>query len=339
MSGPAETLGPKLTRGRLMLAIGALVVGLPLTMLACSLIGLAELSEPVWKLRMIRITAAAIAGVALGTGGMAMQGLLRNPLAEPYILGISSGAGVGVLLGLAAGQVAAGYAWVTTPILAAAGGVVTCLIVYGIAQRRGKIGPYALLLSGVIVNAFNGAIMLSIHLFLDPHRVVDFARWAMGEFTDATDPYLLLVCGLVVGVGWLVLLLRGAAMNALGLGDDVAESLGVPVHRLRIETFIVVAVMAAAAVALAGPIGFVGLIVPHICRMIVGPDHRLLGVLSALVGGMLLVVADTACRTVGMFIDLPGRQIASIPVGILMALSGGPFFIVLLRRRTAGGSP
>jgi iron complex transport system permease protein len=127
----------------------------------------------------------------------------------------------------------------------------------------------------------------------------------------------------------MILLLRGSSYNTLGLGDDVAASSGVGVHWLRAETFIVAALITSAAVALAGPIGFVGLIVPHVCRMIFGPDHRKLAVISGMAGAIFLMVADTLCRTVGPL--LSGGE---IPVGVLTALSGGPFFIVLLRRRT-----
>ena len=300
----------------------------------CSLLGQYQLTSAVWRIRMFRLLAAAIVGASLATGGTALQGLLRNPLAEPYILGISSGAGVGVLLGLALSDVIAMAEWATTPVLAFAGALAACAVVYGVAQRRGRLDPYSLILSGVIVNAFNAAIMLSIYLFISPYRIADFARWGMGQISEATGVAALVVCAGCVLIGWVVLLRQAAAFNALGLGDEVASSAGVSVHRLRIVTFAMVGLMTAAAVALAGPIGFLGLIVPHICRMFFGADHRRLMVLAGFAGAAFLMAADTLCRTAGPLVG-----VAQIPVGILTAFCGGPFFIFLLRRRLRGVGP
>ena len=278
--------------------------------------------------RLLRLLAAAVVGAALAAAGMALQGLLRNPLAEPFVLGISSGAGVGVLFGLAAAEVWTLAVWTTTPVLAFTGAIVTCGVVYAVAQRRGRLDPYSLILSGVIVNSFNAAIMLAIYLYVDPHRIADFAHWAMGRLPDSVDVTLLSVCGGCVLAGWVVLLANGAAFNVLALGDEVASSSGVRVHRLQITTFASVGLMTAAAVALAGPIAFLGLIVPHICRMIIGPDHRRLVVVSGLAGAGFLVGAEWLCRAAGPLIN-----VSLIPVGIITALGGGPFFIFLLRRR------
>jgi iron complex transport system permease protein len=150
----------------------------------------------------------------------------------------------------------------------------------------------------------------------------------MGQLPDSTDLLLLGTCGPCALAGWAVLLLSAAAFNVLGLGDEVAASSGVSVNRLRLTTFTAVGLMTAAAVALAGPIGFLGLIVPHICRMILGPDHRVGLIASGFVGAIVLMAAETLCRTVGPYIG-----VSRIPVGILTALAGGPFFIYLLRRR------
>lgn len=281
-----------------------------------------------WWARVWRLLAVGAVGAGLATAGMALQGLLRNPLAEPYILGISSGAGVGVLAGMAvAGRYALGQ-WATMPVLAFVGALGACGAVYAVAQRRGRLEPYAMILSGVIVNAFNGAIMLTIYLYIDPYRIPDFAKWAMGQVPETVDHLALGVCGALVVCGWAVLLLRASALNALSLGDEVAASIGVSVHRLRAETFVLVSLMTAAAVALVGPIGFVGLIVPHICRMVSGPDHRRLALLSGFGGAMFLIIAETLCRNLGPLVG-----VGKIPVGILSALCGGPFFIFLLRRR------
>ena len=213
-------------------------------------------------------------------------------------------------------------------MLAFVGALATCSAVYAIAQRRGRLDPYSLILSGVIVNTFNGAIMLTIYLYVDRYRIADFAYWAMGQLPDSTDRTLLTICGACVAAGWAALLLQSAAFNVLGLGDEVASASGVSVARLRLVTFGAVGLMTAAAVALAGPVGFLGLIVPHLCRMVLGPDHRLGVVASGLVGAMLLMGAETLCRTVGPYVG-----VSRIPVGVLTALVGGPLFIYLLRRR------
>jgi iron complex transport system permease protein len=296
--------------------------------------GRAERTWRIWQARLVRLLAAAVVGAALAAAGAGLQGLLRNPLAEPYILGVSSGAGVGVLLGM--GTAAAGLlpSWVGLPVLAFVGAMATCAVVYGVAQHRGRLDPYSLILSGVIVNAFNGAIMLTIFLYVRPYVLSNYVRWSMGYIPDLVELPLLAVCGGCVLVGWAVLTVRAAGLNALGLGDEVAGSTGVAVQRLRVEVFVCVGLMTAAAVALAGPIGFLGLIVPHICRMTFGPGHRRLILLSGLAGALLLVGAEMLCRFVGPFID-----VSRVPVGILTALSGGPFFIVLLRRRFKGGRP
>ena len=302
-----------------------------------SLFGEVDLTAGIWRARLLRLAAAAVVGAALGSSGTALQGLLRNPLAEPYILGISSGAGVGVLLGLALAHGAALPTWASTPVLAVLGAAATCAVVYGIAQRHGRLDPLVLLLSGVIVNAFNGAIMLAIFLLVPPRTVTNFTVWAMGGISEniaITNLPFLALCAAAVLAGWAVLFARGQAFNALGLGDDVAGATGVAVGRLRIETFLVVALMTSAAVALAGPIGFVGLIVPHIGRMLVGPDHRRLAIVSGFGGAIFLMTADTLCRLGGWWL-----RIGEVPVGIVTALCGGPFFIYLLRGRFREGSP
>jgi iron complex transport system permease protein len=301
---------------------------------ACSLTGpipFKDLTFPVWRIRVLSLASAAVVGAALAVAGAALQGLLRNVLAEPYVLGVSSGAAVGVLLGMAASSWWLLPRWASTPILAFVGALATCVLVYAVAQRRGRLDPYTLILAGVVVNAFNGAILLGIHLYLDPNRIAMFTRWAMGQIPDAANETLLIVCAALVAAGWLGVLARSAALNALGLGDAVALSAGVSVHRLRVEIFAIAGLMTAAAVALAGPIGFVGLIVPHICRSLLGPDHRRLTVVSGFAGAIFLTLAHQVCIVLGPLMNL-GR----VPVGILTALCGGPFFIYLLRKRGLG---
>lgn len=282
--------------------------------------------------RLSRMAAAAVVGAALAVAGMALQGTLRNPLADPYVLGISSGASIGVLIGIALVRHVHAPEWLSTPALAFAGAITTSTIVYGIAQRRGRLDPYLLLLSGVIVNVFNGALIMAILAMGDRNGIIDFVQWSMGNVSDDVKPKLLTFCSVAVVAGWAVLLSRGAAFNALGLGEEVAASSGVPVHWLRVETFIIVSLMTASAVAIAGPVAFIGLIVPHICRLIVGPDHRRLAIFCGFGGAIFLMLADTLCRFILQTFD------RAIQVGIVTAFCGGPFFIYLLRRRSRGSA-
>ena len=335
MNGPAATSPTTVTARRLAIWLIALLAATAAVAVLCSLAGQYRLTPEIWRVRMFRAAAAAVVGAALAVGGMALQALLRNPLAEPYILGISSGAGVGVLCGLALATSLALPTWATTPVLALVGGLTTAAVVYAIAQRRGRLDPYVLLLAGVMINVFNGAIILVILQFTQPTEMIHFIGWGMGQVPEWmwSDPVLLAVTGGLVLAGWGMLFVRGAAFNALGLGDEVAASSGVSVHALRVQTFVAVSLMTAMAVALAGPIGFVGLIVPHVCRMLLGPDHRLLAIVSGFAGAIFLMSADTLCRLIDRWTHL-----GELPVGVVTALAGGPFFICLLRRRFGGGA-
>jgi len=328
---PASRGTPASLTGRALLEYTLLLAGATLgVLLVCTLFGQASLwAEGVWLLRLQKMVTAAVVGAALATSGMALQGLLRNPLAEPYILGVSSGAGVGVMFSAFFVHVV-GWMWLGVPACALAGAGATCGAVYFIAQRRGRLDPYTLLLSGVIVNAFNGAVMLMLYLNVPPHEIVNFTTWSMGYITGNLHWPTFGFAVVALAVGWGALLVRGAHFNMLGLGDDVAASSGVRVTWLRVETFVLVSLMTAGAVAISGPIGFVGLIVPHICRLVVGPDHRRLALVCGFAGAMFLMVGQTLCGVVGSAL-----RTGELPVGILTALTGGPFFIYLLRKRRA----
>jgi len=282
----------------------------------------------IWQDRISRISAACLAGGGLSVAGLALQALLRNPLANPYILGVSSGAGVGVIAGLAMASRSLLPSFVSTPALAFIGAIVTSAVVYSVASKRGYLDPYSLILSGVMINAVNAALILVIYLFIDPYTLTSFVGWSMGQVPDSVDRSLLVICGISIVSACFWMFLRGAAFNTLGLGEVVALSSGVPVRRLRGETFIATGMITACAVALVGPVAFLGLFVPHVCRMILGPDHRRLTVVCLFVGAIFLVVCDTLCRYIGIAADL-----GKVPVGIVTALLGGPFFIWLLRNR------
>jgi len=306
-----------LSARRLAITAAAAAIALAVVMFACSLVGQAGWAAPGqtggwWTLRLMRILAAATVGAALAVAGAALQSLLRNALASPFVLGISSGAGVGVLIAMTV--MASGLLWLGIPAMAAAGALVTVAVVYLVAQRRGRLDPYSLLLTGVIVNSFNGAILLFIYLYAS-------------AISESHSVGLLAAAAALTVVCWVVLFALGHAFNVQSLGDDVATSSGISVHRLRLITFILASALTAAAVALAGPVGFVGLVVPHICRFVVGSDHRRLMIVAGFVGAALLVVADTFCRSTVLWFH------QELPVGLITALSGGPFFLVLLRRR------
>ena len=343
MSDARGLPGKTLTPARLLcwfVVLGALTLACGM---ACSFVGVLRLrfewswriwdwslwTSMIWQIRASRLVAAGVVGAALATAGLALQGLLRNPLAEPYILGISSGAGVGVLLGGSLASAALLPAWATEPVTAFVGALLTAALVYGIAQRRGKLDPFVLLLSGVIINVFNGAIILTVLQFVKREEMINFIGWGMGRIPEdlwfEVKPLILYVVAALVG--WVVILCRAAALNTLGLGDEVAVSSGVALHRLRLEIFIIASLLTAVAVAMAGPIGFVGLIVPHVCRLILGPDHRRLAVVCAFGGAIFLMAADTLCRVAS-----DAFLFGELPVGVITAMAGGPFFIVLLRR-------
>jgi iron complex transport system permease protein len=336
VQGPLAARSARTLSGRgLAILAGVMLVLTGLVGLGCTLVGPVELTTGIWWFRASGAIVAAIVGAGLASSGMALQGLLRNPLADPYILGISSGAGVGYLAGETLAR------WFHMPGLAAtalptlAGALLTCLVVYLLAQRRGKLDPYVLLLSGVIVNVLNGALILSMLIFVHESGLVRYVGWGIGQIREGVlegEPALLGACATAVVGGWFVIFLRGSAMNVMGMGDEVASSSGVGVHALRIEVFLIVSLMTAAAVALAGPVGFVGLIIPHVCRLVSGPDHRKLAVLSGFVGAMFLMAADTFCRTAGAWV---GKGL--IPLGVVTAIVGGPLFIFLLRRHGREG--
>ncbi|MBN1652503.1 MAG: iron ABC transporter permease [Deltaproteobacteria bacterium] len=282
----------------------------------------------IWQGRVTRIIAAGLVGGGLSIAGLALQALLRNPLADPYILGISSGAGVGVIFGLSLAARTTSVQVATIPTLAFVGAVTTCAVVYAVAQQRGNIDPYSLILSGVMINSINTAIIVAVYLFIDPHTLTSFVGWSIGQVPDTVAPDQLLFCGICIIGACVYILLRGAAYNTLGLGDGVAATSGVPIRRLRIETFVCAGLVTACAVSMVGPVGFLGLFIPHICRMVFGPDHRRLAVVCGFVGAMFLILCDTFCRYISIAADLGG-----FPVGIVTAFLGGPFFIWLLRGR------
>lgn len=281
-----------------------------------------------WNVRLPRVVLALLVGASLGCAGALMQGVFGNPLAEPGVIGISAGAAVGAVVAIAFGLTFLGNWTVTAAAFIA--GLVTVSLVYALSRSGGRTEVVTLILTGIAVNAFAGALIGLSVFFADNSAITQITFWQLGSLSQATWPKVLAVlpCALL---GLLVAPLSARKLDLLALGERPARHLGVDVERLRISMIVVVALLTAAAVAVAGVITFVGLLVPHLLRMAAGPGHRFLVPGSALGGGLVLVSADLAARTVA--------APAELPLGVLTALFGSPFFFWLLRRtrRKQGG--
>ncbi|WP_129285907.1 iron ABC transporter permease [Streptomyces sp. GZWMJZ-114] len=281
-----------------------------------------------WNVRLPRVVLALLVGASLGCAGALMQGVFGNPLAEPGVIGISSGAAVGAVASIALGITFLGT-W-TVSVFAFVAGLATVLLVYTLSRAGGRTEVVTLILTGIAVNAFAGALIGLFVFFADNAQVSQITFWQLGSLAQATWPKVLAVlpCALL---GLAVAPLHARKLDLLALGERPARHLGVDVERLRLVLVLVVALLTAAAVAVSGIISFVGLLVPHLLRMAAGPGHRFLVPASALGGGLVLVGADLAARTVA--------APAELPLGVLTALFGSPFFFWLLRRtrRKQGG--
>jgi len=277
------------------------------------------------RIRLARAILAVIVGAALACSGAVFQGLLRNPLADPYILGISSGAGLGAMIAVMLGI--QWTLWGRSPIavFAFVGAIGTVALVWSIGRVAGKYHVTGLLLAGVVVNAFFSALIMFLTSLANSSQIQTTLFWLMGNMTEERWDVLWFSGGLV-WAGVVGLFFLAPKLNAICLGDSDARSLGIHVTAVRMCAFGIAAMITACAVSLSGLIGFVGLIVPHAIRLIWGPDHRVLIPLSALVGGTFLVLADTLSRVV--------VAPAQLPVGVVTALVGGPIFIGLLIRHS-----
>lgn len=274
-----------------------------------------------WDVRLPRITLALLVGASLGCAGALMQGVFGNPLAEPGVVGISSGAAVGAVGAIVLGLDVFGN-WTIT-LCAFAAGLLTVLVVYGLSRSGGRTEVVTLVLTGIAVNAFAGALIGLFIFFADNAQISQITFWQLGSLAQSTWPKVLAVlpCALL---GLAVAPFFSRRLDLLALGERQARHLGVEVERMRIVLILVVALLTAAAVAVAGIISFVGLVVPHLLRMAAGPGHRFLVPGSALGGALVLVAADLAARTLA--------APAELPIGVLTALVGSPFFFWLLRR-------
>ncbi|ACQ82120.1 transport system permease protein [Beutenbergia cavernae DSM 12333] len=281
-----------------------------------------------WSIRFPRVALALVVGAALATGGVLMQGVFGNPLAEPGVVGVSSGAAAAACAVIVLGWAAFG-SW-TIAVAAFLGGLAATALVYATARQAGRTEVVTLVLTGVAVNAVAGAAIAFLTFLGDTQAREEIVFWQLGSLNGTRWPDVAVAAPLMAA-GLLVALLLARRLDLLALGERPARHLGVDVERLRILAVVVVAVLAGAAVAFCGVIAFVGLVVPHLIRMFVGPGHRVLVPASALGGAVLLLAADLAARTLVPYADLP--------IGMLTALVGGPFFFWLIRRtrRGAGG--
>ena len=338
MSDATTSADPKRRRTRaLLLVLGVLLLAVAAARLLTSSIGYGlpsgEHASFLMHERLEHLALAAIVGVALSLSGVALQALLRNPLAEPYILGLSTGAGLGIML---QGYLALTFALAMGPgeLGAVLGSGLTLLIVYLASRRRGIIDRLGLLLAGVVLGTMNGALILLLDYLAGPGQLRDnVAHWMMGQLAVRPMGWTDGIAALVAAVGLVLLLHQGPAMDIATLDDDEAASLGVAVGRLRLVLLLTASVLAASAVVVAGPIAFVGLIAPHIARSLLGPVHRPLILASAMLGAMLLIAADTASAVIAYEIPSFGH----IPVGIFTALIGGPAFLWMLRPQLGRG--
>jgi len=281
-----------------------------------------------WLIRVPRLLMAVLVGAALAAAGVVMQGVFRNPLAEPGVIGISSGAAVGASASIVFGLTFLGP--FTLPVLAFAGGLIAIVIVYASARADGRTEVVTLVLTGIAVNAVGGAAIALFTYLGSTQQREQIVFWQLGSLNGTRWDDLAVVAP-IAAVGIAACLFLSGSLDLLSLGERQAEHLGVRVERLRVIAIVVIALLTCAAVAFCGIIGFVGLVVPHLMRMILGPVHRLLLPASALGGAVLLVAGDLVARTA-----VPGSE---LPIGMLTALIGGPFFFWLLRRtrRRSGG--
>ncbi len=280
----------------------------------------------IFQIRLPRVLLGLVVGASLAVAGVIFQGIFANSLADPYIIGISSGAALGATLALMLGVGTTFFGFLAVPALAFIGAILTVLLVYNIAKVRGEISVSSLLLSGVAVGIFFSA-MTSLIMVTSSRELQGAIFWLMGGFSGRSWLHLSVAFPFLL-FGLFIALIFARDLNLLVLGDERAGQLGVNVEVSKRILIIAASLMTAAAVSVSGLIGFVGLIVPHLMRLIIGAEHRFLILGSALSGALFLVLADAISRIV--------IAPSEIPVGITTALFGAPFFLFLLRRRKGG---
>ena len=284
--------------------------------------------QTLWAIRFPRVAMAALVGAGLAISGLLMQAIFGNPLAEPGVIGISSGAAVGAGLSIVFGLTLFGQ-W-TTAVLAFAAGLVATLLVYFMSRADGRTEVVTLVLTGIAINAIAGAAIALLTFLGDTQSREQIVFWQLGSLAGSRWSQVAIVAP-ILAIGMIIAYLVARKLDLLALGERNARHLGVNVEALRIGIIVLVALLVGASVAFAGIIAFVGLVIPHLMRMILGPAHLPLVTASALGGALLLTLADLGARTLVPMADLP--------IGMLTSLVGGPFFFWLLRRtrKRAGG--
>jgi iron complex transport system permease protein len=272
-----------------------------------------------FQIRLPRILLAAAVGGSLATAGASYQALLRNPLAEPYLLGVSNGAAVGTMVAL----VFFGANEWSRPVLAFAGALIATLAVYQLARGRAGATPERLILAGVIVTTFLSSVIVFVTTLMDATRIRSFTFWLLGDLSGTTKTLLPVAIAITV-LGTIALTLHARSLNLLMLGERDAFDLGVEVGRVRMVVFVVASLLVGSSVAASGSVGYVGLVVPHLVRLSLGSDNRISIPAAAIGGALFVIVADTVARTI-----IAPRE---LPVGAITALIGAPLFIYLLKR-------
>jgi iron complex transport system permease protein len=282
----------------------------------------------VFEVRLPRVMLAAIAGAGLSSVGVALQALLRNPLAEPFVLGVSGGAAVGativIHLGLST-MTMLGTSLI--PLGAMAGGLAATALVHALAAAAGGSRSTTVLLAGVIVNAIASSAITTIKTLVEPVKAQELLYWLVGNLERPMSPAAIGVLAAYVGVGSAVLLHDAARLNVMSLGEDAAEHLGIRVRHVELRTLVASSLVVGAIVSATGLIGFVGLFVPHILRRVLGADARTIMPASLVLGAAALVLCDLLSRGAFRAFD------RELPVGVITAMLGGPLFLVLLKRR------
>ena len=277
------------------------------------------ISDIIWRLRLPRVVLSALVGATLSLGGLVFQALLRNPLAEPYILGVSGGSAIGAIIGILLGFSRFPGVWSTAFL----GSMATMAVLFLMTSGRSITRSNSLLLSGVMVNAFCSAVIMFLVSMAQDDRLHSILFWLMGDLAAATNDKVFGLAATVVPC-FVIIFVRAQNMNLLTLGSDMARSMGVNLKFTTALLLIVTSLMVSATVSYCGLVGFVGLVTPHLLRIILGPDHRLLTPACILGGATFMVVCDILARI------LPAQ--GEIPVGVITALIGAPLFIMLLRK-------
>ena len=283
----------------------------------------APIRNIILNIRMPRVLLSALVGASLAVAGAILQGIFRNPLADPYIIGVSSGASLGAVLAMIVGIGFSLFGVAAISIVAFISAMLTLILVYNLARVGGRVPVTTLLLAGVIVGIFLHAVTTVI-IYFGGEKLHGAFLWLLGSFSTATWPQVQALLPVIV-VAAIVAELYTRDLNIMSLGEETALTLGVDVEHVKKVLVAVAALLTAVSVSVSGVIGFVGLVVPHMMRLIIGPDHRILLPASLLAGATFLAACDTIARTVIAPIELP--------VGVITALCGGPFFIYLLRKK------